>query len=404
MSQDRFSEDAQGDVPRYWEDVRESEGVWEGDGWQVPAAHADSDEPGAEGSGIGEVAFDGASDQGPADGFDDGQETLEARERLRRRLGKGEEAHVSPAPVRTTRTGEPKPDSGKRAQRVKEKAYEKTPDRFKNPSDLQVRLRTGILYITLNIVCVLAGDVTTMIILSVTAAICAGEFYYMLRSDAKMPNEFIGTLAAAAYPVSVFFFDIFGVVLVTALLLLAVTIWYVYWLRARVADVGICVFGAMYTGMQLSGLLLIRMSIDGLWGGVIVLVIFASIWFNDAGAYMFGSRFGKHKLAPRTSPKKSWEGFIAGLVVSMAIWCIMLAIPGVQITVWQCMLFGLVCGLTSVLGDLCESRIKRSVGFKDSGTIMPGHGGLFDRCDSLMPTAVAAAILLFGFGCLPMPF
>jgi len=63
-----------------------------------------------------------------------------------------------------------------------------------------------------------------------------------------------------------------------------------------------------------------------------------------------------------------------------------------------------VCGLTSVMGDLCESRIKRSVGFKDSGTIMPGHGGLFDRCDSLMPTAVAAAILLFGFGCLPMPF
>ena len=326
-----------------------------------------------------------------------------ARERVRARTGAPEASQLSPEPMKTTRTGEPK-ETKHRAQRVKEKAYEKTPDRFKNPSDLQVRLRTGILYITLNIVCVLAGDVTTMIILSVTAAICAGEFYYMLRSDAKMPNEFIGTLAAAAYPVSVFFFDIFGVVLVTALLLLAVTIWYVYWLRARVADVGICVFGAMYTGMQLSGLLLIRMSIDGLWGGVIVLVIFASIWFNDAGAYMFGSRFGKHKLAPRTSPKKSWEGFIAGLVVSMAIWCIMLAIPGVQITVWQCMLVGLVCGLTSVLGDLCESRIKRSVGFKDSGTIMPGHGGLFDRCDSLMPTAVAAAILLFGFGCLPMPF
>ena len=78
-------------------------------------------------------------------------------------------------------------------------------------------------------------------------------------------------------------------------------------------------------------------------------------------------------------------------------------VPGVQISVPQALLFGLVCGLTSVLGDLCESRIKRSVGFKDSGTIMPGHGGLFDRCDSLMPTAVAAALLLFGAGCLPMP-
>ena len=155
--------------------------------------------------------------------------------------------------------------------------------------------------------------------------------------------------------------------------------------------------------MQLSGLLFIRMSLGGLWGGVLVLVIFASIWFNDAAAYLVGSKIGKHKLAPRTSPNKSWEGFIAGLIVSMGFWCILLVIPGVNIALWQCLVFGLVCGLTSVLGDLCESRIKRSVGFKDSGTIMPGHGGLFDRRDSLMPTAVAAALLLFGSGCLPMP-
>ena len=310
---------------------------------------------------------------------------------------------LSPEPMRTTRTGEPK-ETKHRAHNVKVKAYEKTPDRFKNASSFQVRLRTGIIYITLNIACILASDISTMIILAATAGVCAGEFYYMLRSDAKMPNELIGIVGAMAYPVAVFFLGVPGLVYVTAALLLAVTVWYVYWLRARVSDVGVCLFGAMYTGMQLSGLLLIRMSLGGLWGGVLVLVIFASIWFNDAGAYVFGSKFGKHKLAPRTSPNKSWEGFIAGIVVSMAFWCILLAGPGVNINVWECMGFGLVCGLTSVLGDLCESRVKRSVGFKDSGTIMPGHGGLFDRCDSLMPTAVASALLLFGFGCLPMPF
>ena len=310
---------------------------------------------------------------------------------------------LSPEPLRTTRTGEPK-ETKHRAHNVKVKAYEKTPERFKNASSFQVRLRTGIIYITLNIVCILASDLSTMLILAATAGVCAGEFYYMLRSDAKMPNEVIGILGAMAYPVAVFFLGVPGLVYVTAALLLAITVWYVYWLRARVSDVGVCLFGAMYTGMQLSGLLLIRMSLGGLWGGVLVLVIFASIWFNDASAYVIGSKFGKHKLAPRTSPNKSWEGFIAGIVVSMAFWCIILAIPGVQANVWECLVFGLVCGLTSVLGDLCESRIKRSVGFKDSGTIMPGHGGLFDRCDSLMPTAVAAALLLFGFGCLPMPF
>jgi len=310
---------------------------------------------------------------------------------------------LSPEPLRTTRTGEPK-ETKHRAQKVKERAYEKTPDRFKNASSFQVRLRTGIIYITLNIACILASEISTVAILAATAGVCAGEFYYMLRSDAKMPNEVIGVIAAAAYPVVAYFFGVPGLVFVTAALMLAVSIWYVYWLRARIADVGICVFGALYTGFQLSGLVFLRVSVDGIWGGVLVLVIFASIWFNDAVAYLIGSKFGKHKLAPRTSPNKSWEGFIAGLVVSMGFWCILLALPGVNINVWECLAFGLICGLTSVLGDLCESRIKRSVGFKDSGTIMPGHGGLFDRCDSLMPTAVGSALLLFGFGCLPLPF
>lgn len=313
------------------------------------------------------------------------------------------EPTLSPAPKRTTRTGEPK-ESSQRARKVKEKAYEKTPDRFKNASSFQVRLRTGIVYIALNIVCILVSDFTTMVILAATAGVCAGEFYYMLRSDAKMPNEVIGVLGAILYPVSVYYLGIMGLVYVTALLTLVVTIWYVYWLRARVSDMAICLLGSIYTGMQLSGLLLVRMALGGLEGGFLVLIVFFSIWMNDAGAYIFGSKLGKHKLAPRTSPHKSWEGFIAGLIVSMAFWCLCLLVPGLDITVWQCLLFGLLCGLTSVLGDLFESRVKRSVGFKDSGTIMPGHGGLFDRCDSLMPTSVAAAFLLFCGGCLPLPF
>ena len=132
-----------------------------------------------------------------------------------------------------------------------------------------------------------------------------------------------------------------------------------------------------------------------------MLIIFLSIWANDAFAYLIGSKIGKHKMAPRVSPNKSWEGFIAGIVASMAFWCLTVLVPGVNISIPQALVFGLICGATSVMGDLCESRVKRSVGFKDSGTIMPGHGGLFDRCDSLMPTAVAAAFLLFAFGCIP---
>ena len=139
------------------------------------------------------------------------------------------------------------------------------------------------------------------------------------------------------------------------------------------------------------------------WGGVLALGIFLSVWANDSFAYLVGSKFGKHKLAPRTSPKKSWEGFIAGLVGSAAFWCLMTLIPGVTMSIPQAMAFGLISGLMGVLGDLAESRIKRNSGFKDSGTIMPGHGGLLDRCDSLFLVAVTSAILLLGFGCIPFP-
>ncbi len=127
---------------------------------------------------------------------------------------------------------------------------------------------------------------------------------------------------------------------------------------------------------------------------MLVLGIFLSVWANDSFAYLAGSRFGKHKLAPRVSPKKSWEGFFAGLLGSALFWCLFTLVPGVNLSIPIAFVFGIVSGLAGVLGDLAESRIKRNVGFKDSGTLLPGHGGLLDRCDSLFLVAVTSAILL----------
>lgn len=200
-----------------------------------------------------------------------------------------------------------------------------------------------------------------------------------------------------------FFLGLDGALYVSLALLLALIVWYVFWMRARVPDVGVSFFGAAYCGMLLSGLVVVRTALPQPWGGVLALGIFLSVWANDSFAYLVGSKFGKHKLAPRTSPKKSWEGFIAGLVGSAAFWCLMTLIPGVTMSIPQAMAFGLISGLMGVLGDLAESRIKRNSGFKDSGTIMPGHGGLLDRCDSLFLVAVTSAILLLGFGCIPFP-
>lgn len=288
-----------------------------------------------------------------------------------------------------------------RRQKLKDFAHEKTPEKLKNPTDIQVRFRTGFVYTAVSVICVLASEWTTLLLMVLTAGISAGEFYYMLRSDAKLPNEMLGIVGAVLYPVSVFFLGIVGAVYVSLALLLALIVWYVFWSRARVADVGVSFLGASYTGLLLSGMIVVRRALPDPWGGVLVLCIFLSIWANDSFAYLFGRKFGKHKLAPRISPKKSWEGFLAGLVASMLFWMLISFIPGVALSIPLSVLFGLVCGLAGVLGDLAESRIKRNSGFKDSGTIMPGHGGLLDRCDSLFLVSVISAVLLIAGGCIP---
>ncbi len=289
-------------------------------------------------------------------------------------------------------------------EKVKNVALDKAPIKLRNASDLQVRFLTGLVYTLVTVACVLAGNIPTLIYLMLVAGICAGEFYYMLRSDAKLPNEMLGITGSVLYLPATYFWGLAGALIVTVALLLALLVWYVFWLKARVPDVGVSFFGAAYTGLMLCGLIVIRQSVEAPWGGVLLLLLFASVWANDAFAYLVGSKIGRHKLAPRTSPKKSWEGFLAGLVGSAVFWVAMSFVPGVNMPVPMAILFGVVCGLTEVLGDLAESRIKRNSGFKDSGTIMPGHGGLLDRCDSLFLASTTAAILLIAGGCINYSF
>ncbi|MCI9129395.1 MAG: phosphatidate cytidylyltransferase [Eggerthellaceae bacterium] len=306
-----------------------------------------------------------------------------------------------PTPYQAAKHAEKKERRAIARSKLKDKAVKTAPERLKNPSNLQVRFRTGLVYTLVTIACILAGDIPTMAYLMVVAGICAGEFFYMLRSDAKLPNEALGITGAVLFVPAVYFFGLAGVVVVTIALLLALLVWYVFWLKARVHDVGVSFFGAAYTGLLLCGLMVIREAVGDPWGGIVLLVIFVSVWASDAFAYLIGSRFGKHKMAPRTSPKKSWEGFAAGLAGSCAFWAILIFVPGVQLELWQAILFGAVCGLMEVLGDLAESRIKRNSGFKDSGTMMPGHGGLLDRCDSLFLASITSCALLLMGGCIP---
>lgn len=117
-------------------------------------------------------------------------------------------------------------------------------------------------------------------------------------------------------------------------------------------------------------------------GFFLVLMVFVSVWICDSFAYFIGIKFGKHKILPRVSPKKSWEGGIAGLI--SAVIFVALAMSFTNLNLVDAIVLGLIVGLFGQIGDFAESMFKREVGVKDSSNIIPGHGGLLDRFDSLL--------------------
>jgi phosphatidate cytidylyltransferase len=127
-----------------------------------------------------------------------------------------------------------------------------------------------------------------------------------------------------------------------------------------------------------------------------VTAFIATVVASDVGGYAFGVLFGKHLMAPVISPKKSWEGF-AGSTLACATCGALLVHLLLHGAWWQGVVFGLATVCTATLGDLGESMIKRDIGIKDMGSLLPGHGGVMDRLDSLLPTAPVAWLLLSAF-------
>jgi len=189
---------------------------------------------------------------------------------------------------------------------------------------------------------------------------------------------------------------------VLTLLVLAAMTWHLIdYERGRntaASDFAITVAGIVYLGWIGAYLVDIR----NLPGGLLWLaLVLPATWLADTAAYFIGSRFGRHALSPRLSPKKTWEGYWAGIIFGTAgtaglavLWH---QLAGLPVTWWQGAALGAVLSILTTLGDLGESMIKRQAGVKDSSNIIPGHGGVLDRLDSWLWAGALGYLLILWF-------
>ena len=270
--------------------------------------------------------------------------------------------------------------------------------------NIVTRSLSGIVYIALIVGSILGGGNYFNALCVAFALLAVWEFQGIVLPGGRRPWLVAGRVA-----------DIFAAGVITALpaifeaslaafeaslcvLLLYLIARFVISLYDRGADAYACalrsVASLMYVALPLAALNLAYVAFsEGKW---LVLLMFAMIWLNDTGAYCVGSLIGRRRLFERLSPKKSWEGFFGGLAFCLAAGALaaLFLLPD-SLGVLSGLGLGAVVCVFSTWGDLFESLLKRSHGIKDSGKLIPGHGGILDRIDSLLFVAPVTLVYLF---------
>ena len=263
------------------------------------------------------------------------------------------------------------------------------------------------------------GNTLTRIIVAILAipflvGVCyIGEFYFlifvagvglisfyelglMLKNKKTYINLPVGLTAVLMIIVNSYF-SFLKFYQITLIIILVLTLYELFRNNeSAIHNIGSTLFGILYLGVFPSTIIGLREYFYGgnyLIGGYFIISILVTIWVCDSAAFFIGTAIGKHKLFPRVSPNKSWEGAIAGFVFSVAAMAIA-KIVILDIFSWtDTILIGILIGIFGQVGDLIESLIKRDAGVKDSSSIIPGHGGVFDRFDSLL--FIAPVIYLY---------
>ena len=272
-----------------------------------------------------------------------------------------------------------------------------------------VRIRSGILAaLGFLIVLFLPNTLVFAIGIGIFSVLGVRELYRAVRTQGGDPNELLGIAACVLFQYAAWTHKglRFTPYQPAMLMLLVIGALLAELFKGRprpTLSIGATLLGGIYVGWLSSYVTLmhgmsapvycpIAHTTPGEW---LVLFVGASTWLSDSGALFFGKGLGRHKMAPKISPAKTWEGSIGGLAMSM--------LGGALIGTWIhlpmpfALGLSLMCGISGQIGDLCESALKRDLGLKDFGDVIPGHGGILDRIDSILFSAPLAYYFILFF-------
>lgn len=274
---------------------------------------------------------------------------------------------------------------------------------------LKQRVLVAVILLPIGLALIFLGGWAFTLTIALILGLAAREFAQLFRLGGYQPADFLVIAAAAAMALGRGWGGFEWDAIIISLLILASMAYHlIAYERGRdqaATDFAITIAGAIYLGFLGSYLVSLRNLPEGLWW---VLLALPAVWLADSGAYFIGRAFGRHKMSKRLSPKKSWEGYFGGILVAVIgtallalLWQSLAGLwpdtldSASHITPLNGAILGLVIGILSPLGDLGESMIKRQFGAKDSGTLLPGHGGAFDRIDSWLWAGIISYFIVF---------
>tara|TARA_B110000046_G_scaffold25332_3_gene24861 strand:+ start:51882 stop:52718 length:837 start_codon:yes stop_codon:yes gene_type:complete len=264
-------------------------------------------------------------------------------------------------------------------------------------SNFNKRLLTGVLFVIVLLGSIYQSELASSILFTTIILLCQREFYAFFKASEVKPQSLVGILgglgfflaSAVAFRTDLTFNTLF---LIVPLIFIVFVFVFELFRNSKdpIANIGYTILGIIYIAVPFTLLHQISYYTNFQFGDTynydVLIGYFFILWANDTGAYMVGRKFGKTKLFERISPKKTWEGSLGGVFFGLLFGYINAQLfDGLDTITW--MILALIVVVFGSLGDLVESLFKRSLGIKDSGKILPGHGGVLDRFDGIFISA-----------------